>query len=172
MDRVIASMLSSLGIAALVIFGSMAVLFRSLRVGLLSILPNVLPMVFTAGLMGWAGIDLNFSTVTVFSISLGIAVDTTIHYLSRLRVELARDPDPTVAMHRAVRGAGGPMIFSTLLLVLGFGAILTSNFLFTFHFGLLGGFALLSALLCDLFVTPTLFRALGPRSWKKRLDGP
>lgn len=172
MDRVIASMLSSLGIAALVIFGSMAVLFRSLRVGLLAILPNVLPMVFTAGLMGWAGIDLNFSTVTVFSISLGIAVDTTIHYLSRLRVELARDPDPTVAMHRAVRGAGGPMIISTVLLVLGFGAILTSNFLFTFHFGLLGGFALLSALVCDLFVTPTLFRTLGPRSWKKRLDGP
>jgi predicted RND superfamily exporter protein len=120
-------------------------------------------MVFTAGLMGWAGIDLNFSTVTVFSISLGIAVDTTIHYLSRLRVELRRDPDPTVAMHRAVRGAGGPMIFGTLLLVLGFGAILTSNFRFTFHFGLLGGFALIAALLCDLFVTPTLFRAFGSR---------
>jgi hypothetical protein len=170
MDRTISSMLSSLGLATAVIFGSMAILFRSPAVGLLAIVPNVLPMVFTAGLMGWAGIDLNFSTVTVFSISLGIAVDTTIHYLARLRVELGRDGDPAAAMRRAVRGAGGPMIFGTLLLVVGFGSILTSNFLFTFHFGLLGGFTLLTALLCDLFVTPTLFRVLGTRLWKKRLD--
>ncbi len=163
MDRVIDSMLSTLGLAGIVIFGSMALLFRSLAVGFLSIVPNVLPMLFTAGFMGWAGIDLNFSTVTIFSISLGIAVDTTIHYLARLKLELGRDSDPREAMRRAVRGAGGPMIFATTLLVVGFGAILTSNFVFTFHFGLLGGVALLSALFCDLFVTPTLFLAFRPR---------
>lgn len=162
MDRVITNMLWSLGLASLVIFGAMALLFRSLRVGLLCILPNALPMLLTAGFMGWMGIDLNFSTVTVFSISLGIAVNTTIHYLARLRAELPLDADPRAAMARAVRGAGGPMIFSTLLLILGFGAILTSNFVFTFHFGLLGGFALLAALFGDLFVTPVLFVAFPP----------
>lgn len=163
MDRVMDSMLSTLGLAAVVIFGSMAILFRSTAVGILSVVPNVLPMLITAGFMGWAGIDLNFSTVTVFAISLGISVDTTIHYLSRLRLEIARDPEPAGAMRRAVRGAGGPMIVGTTLLVAGFGAILTSNFVFTFHFGLLGGVALASTLLCDLFVTPMLFVAFKPR---------
>lgn len=163
MDRVVTNMLWSLGLASAVIFGSMALLFRSLRVGVLSILPNALPMLFTAGFMGWLGIDLSFSTVTIFSISLGIAVNTTIHYLARLRVEIALDGDPRAAMRRSIRGAGGPMVFSTTLLVLGFGAILTSNFVFTFHFGLLGGFALVTALLCDLFVTPALFMIFPPR---------
>ncbi len=171
MDGVVGNVLSSIGLAAAVIFGSMVVLFRSLKVGVAAILPNALPILFTAGLMGWLGIDLNFSTVTVFSISLGIAVDTTIHYLARLRLEIGKDGDPRGAMRRAVRGAGGAMILSTALLVFGFGAILTSNFVFTFHFGLLGGFALVTALLCDLFVTPVLFRFFGPREAGKRGAG-
>lgn len=168
MDRVVENMLWSLGVASLVIFGSMSILFRSAAVGLLSMIPNFFPMLFTAGFMGWMGIDLNFSTVTVFSIALGIAVDSTIHYLARLRLEVARDPEPVGAMRRAVRGAGAPIIFTTLLLLLGFGSILTSNFVFTFHFGLLGGFALLTALLGDLFVAPALFLVFRPKvgSWK------
>lgn len=169
MDSVITNMISSLGLAAVVIFGSMTILFRSLKVGLLSVIPNMLPMVFTAGMMGWLGIQLTFSTVTIFSVALGIAVDTTIHYLTRLRLEVPVDGDHTAAMYRTLRGAGRPMIFSTLLLILGFGSILTSSFKFTFHFGLLGGIAILTALLCDLFVTPAIMLSFKPAigRWEK-----
>jgi len=169
MENVVDNMLSSLGLATAIIFASMAILFRSIKVGALSIIPNILPMVFVAGLMGWIGIPLNFSTITIFSIALGIAVDTTIHYLARLRVEVAADGDHVAAMYRALRGAGRPMIFSTILLVLGFGSILTSSFKFTFYFGVLGGAAILAALLCDLFVTPSLMVAFKPAvgRWSK-----
>lgn len=162
MDSVVANMISSTWVAAAIIFGSMMLLFRSFKVGLISIVPNMLPMVTTAGIMGWGGIPLNFTSITIFSIVLGIAVDTTIHYLARLRLEVAADGDHVQAMHRTLRGAGRAMIFSTLLLVLGFGSILTSSFKFTFYFGVLGGAGLLVALVCDLFVTPALMLHFKP----------
>ncbi len=169
MDNVIRNMVASLGLAAIVIFISMTLLFRSLKIGLLAIVPNMLPMVVTGGAMGWIGIPLSFSSVTIFSVALGIAVDTTIHYLARLRLEVAVDHDHTKAMYRALRGAGRPMIFATILLVLGFGSILTSNFKFTFNFGLLGGIAIVTALLGDLFVAPSLFLTFKPkvRRWER-----
>jgi predicted RND superfamily exporter protein len=168
MDSVIRNMVASLGLAAIIIFFSMSLLFRSIKVGLLAIVPNMLPMVVTGGAMGWIGIPLSFSSVTIFSVALGIAVDTTIHYLARLRLEVAVDHDHTKAMYRALKGAGRPMIFATILLVLGFGSILTSNFKFTFHFGLLGGIAIVTALLGDLFVAPSLFLTFKPkvRRWE------
>ncbi|MDP6958920.1 MAG: MMPL family transporter, partial [Planctomycetota bacterium] len=125
MDSVIRNMVASLGLAAVIIFISMSLLFRSIKVGVLAIVPNMLPMVVTGGAMGWLGIPLSFSSVTIFSVALGIAVDTTIHYLARLRLEVAVDHDHTKAMYRALKGAGRPMIFATILLVLGFGSILT-----------------------------------------------
>lgn len=164
LDGVVDNMLSSLFLAAAIIFGSMGLLFRSLRVGLVSVIPNVIPLLVTSALMGFLGIELNFTTVTVFSVSLGLAVDNTIHYLARHRMEAALDRDAVAAMRRAIRGAGRPMIFSTMLLILGFAAILTSNFRFTFHFGLLGSATILSALLADLFLTPVLMILVRPRS--------
>jgi len=186
-DDIVGNMVSSLWLAGVLIFGCMWALFQSVKVGLLSMIPNFVPMFVTAGVMGAAGMELNFSTATIFSISLGIAVDSTIHYLSRLRVELGQDPpspspdggsperlrgagaDPAGAMRRALVGAGRPMIFGTLLLVLGFASILTSNFRFTFNFGLLGGITMLVALACDLTLTPTLMYVARPRvrRWEK-----
>jgi len=141
----------------------MALTFGSLRTGLIAMIPNVLPMGVTAGLMGHLKIDLNFSTATVFSVSLGLAVDNTIHFLSRYRREVLADPEPAGAVARTLEGVGPAMIFSTLLLILGFGAILTSDFRFTFYFGLLGGVTMLAALLADLFVLPLLLLAFRPK---------
>jgi predicted RND superfamily exporter protein len=113
--------------------------------------------------MGWAGVNLSFSTVTIFSISLGIAVDNTIHYLARFRLEIEKDGDHVGAMRRTLHGAGRPMLFTTVMLLMGCATILTSNFMFTFYFALLGGFTITVALLADLFVTPSLFLLLRPR---------
>lgn len=156
LDGVIHGMVATVGAAAAVISVVMAVMFGSIRTGLIAMIPNFLPMAATAGLMGFLDIDLNFSTITVFSVSLGLAVDNTIHFLTRYRLEIVEDPDVGRAIDRTMAGVGRPMAFSTILLILGFGAILTSNFKFTFYFGLLGGVTLLTALLCDLFVLPVL----------------
>lgn len=156
LDGVIHSMIATVGVAALVISLVMAFMFGSVRTGVISMIPNFLPMAVTAGIMGYLEIDLNFSTITVFSVSLGLAVDNTIHFLSRYRLEIHKDPDHVKAIYRTLEGVGRPMVFSTVLLILGFGAILTSNFKFTFYFGLLGGITVLTALLADLFVLPVL----------------
>ncbi|OGG50011.1 MAG: hypothetical protein A3F84_02285 [Candidatus Handelsmanbacteria bacterium RIFCSPLOWO2_12_FULL_64_10] len=156
LDGVIHSMIATVGVAALVISLVMAFTFGSIRTGLIAMIPNFLPMAVTAGLMGYLDIDLNFSTITVFSVSLGLAVDNTIHFLSRYRIEIHREPDHVKAIYRTLEGVGRPMVFSTILLVLGFSAILTSNFKFTFYFGLLGGVTVFTALLGDLFVLPVL----------------
>jgi hydrophobe/amphiphile efflux-3 (HAE3) family protein len=163
LDRVMRDMAGSVLLVAFAFFGMFAILFKSAKVGLLSIVPNLVPLVVTAGVMGWAEIDLNFSTVTVFSISLGLAVDNTIHLLSRFRVEMAKDQDPEAATRRTLLGAGRPMVFSSLLLIVGFAAILTSNFKATFYFGLLGGATILSALFADLLLVPAMLLVFKPR---------
>lgn len=156
MRRVVDNCLSSTGLALGLIFLLMWIEFRSLTVGFLSMIPNIIPVAMTGGLLGFAGIWLNFSTITIFSISLGIAVDNTIHYLARYKEEMAKDRDPVKAMTRVLTTSGRAMIFGTVVLVGGFGAIITSNFVFTRNFALLGGITMISALLADLFLTPTL----------------
>lgn len=168
MRRVVDNCLSSTGLAFGLIFLLMSIQFRSLTVGFLSMIPNCIPVALTGGLMGFAGIWVNFSTITIFSISLGIAVDNTIHYLARYKEEIAKDGDPVKAMTRVLTTAGRAMIFGTIVLVGGFAAIITSNFVFTRNFALLGGITMISALLADLFLTPTLLLVF--HTWEKRLD--
>jgi predicted RND superfamily exporter protein len=174
LDRVMQDMGGSVLLVAGAFLLMFSVLFGSIRVGLLSMVPNLAPLVMTAGLMGWIGIDLNFSTVTVFTISLGLAVDNTIHFLSRFRVEMVKDQDPAGATRRTLWGAGRAIVFSSILLMVGFAAILTSSFRLTFFFGLLGGATILSALLTDLFLLPSLMLIFKPRvarweAFQKRL---
>src|SRR5690606_34696738 len=86
-------LISSILTGSLVIFGLVSLIFRSLRIGLITIPPNVIPLLVTLGYMGWRGFDMNAGNVIVFTISLGIAVDNTIHYILRFREEFASDPD-------------------------------------------------------------------------------
>lgn len=165
MARVIDNMESSLGLALFLIFVSMSVLFRSARIGALSMIPNLLPIVWTFGLMGAFDIPLNFSTMTVFSIALGVAVDNTIHYLSRFREEVARDGDARAATERTLRGAGPAMLFGALLLTSGFCILMTSQFVFTARFGVLGAFTMVTAIFMDLFLTPAIGMIYRPRGW-------
>lgn len=169
LDKTMNNMLASLGLSAVIMLICFSILYRSFPVGLLSMVPNMTPIIVTMGFMGIVGIDLNFSTVMIFSVALGIAVDNTIHYLTRYRLEIAVDGDPTQAMVRTLKGAGRPMIFSTVLLLVGFGSLLTSNFVFTFNFGILGGVALFAALLSDLTLMPGLMHFFRPRvtRWEK-----
>jgi predicted RND superfamily exporter protein len=133
---------------------AMIIAVRSLRVGLIALLPNVTPIVLTLGLMGYAGMPLDIATIMVGSIALGIAVDDTIHLIARHGAERRREPRG--ALERALRSAGHPAIFTSLLFAGGFATFAASEFAPIEAFGILGAFAMISAMCSDLTLLPLL----------------
>jgi predicted RND superfamily exporter protein len=146
----------------LLVFGLVVLFFRSWRLTLLSIPPNVVPLAAAAGLMGFAHLPLRVGTSIILPVSLGITVDFTIQYLARVRQEWSVDHDYAAATRRALLGAGRAMTFAAVVLILGFLSLLIPEFLVFRHLGLLGGWTMLIALLANLFVTPVLVMRLRP----------
>jgi len=149
-------MFSTMGSSLLAITILMALLFRSVRIGLLSMIPNVTPLITTAGFMGAAGIELRPATSVIFAIALGIAVNDTIHLLARFREEMRLTHDPREADTRTIMKAGRPVIYTSLLLMLGYLVLVRSPFTAVRDFSILFALTLLSALLSDLFLTNVL----------------
>ena len=139
----------------------MGLMFRSFRMMLIGVVPNVIPLVITAGLMGFFGITLRASTSIVFLIAFGVAVDDTIHFLGRLRLELQDGVELETAIRRTVLGTGKALVMTTVILLGGFAMLLTSNFGGTFAVGLFTGLTLLVALFSDLLLLPVLVRWSG-----------
>jgi len=143
-----------------VVFGAIMlmflVLFRSWRVAVLGILPNVLSAALVLGLMGWLRIPLDLMTVTIAAITVGIGVDNTIHYVHRYREELAHDGDPWDAVERCHGTIGRALYYTMLTIVLGFSVLALSAFIPTILFGLLTGLAMTAALLANMTLLPAL----------------
>jgi len=158
---VVADLTLGLGLALVVVFGVLALAFRSLRLALASVLPNVLPLAVAAGWMAWRGIPLNASTTIVFAVSLGLAVDGTIHLVTRYRQERAADPDAATedVVAAALAGTGTAIVVASATLVAGFGALLTSVFVPIRVFGELSVVAILVALVAELGLMPALLAA-------------
>ena len=154
MNGVIRDLGASLLSAAVVIFAIIAVGFRSLRIGLISAVPNVTPLLCTLGYMGWRGYDMNVGNVIVFTISLGIAVDDTVHFLARFREQMSKQHDPLQAVQYAYQTTGRAMLIVTLLIVGGLGVLLFSEFVPTRRFAELTSVTMIAALLGDLFILP------------------
>ena len=161
--EMIHELLISILTAALVIFGLIAMLFRSVRIGLITIPPNVIPLVVTFGYMGLRKFDLNAGNVIVFTISLGIAVDNTIHYILRFREEYAKDPQMERATWKTMLGKSQPMCLATLLTVIGLAVLLLSDFVPTRRFAELTIVTLTGALIGALFLLPACVALL----WKR-----
>lgn len=160
---IVHDMLVSLSWSFVMIFGIIILLFRSARVGLISILPNILPLLTTLGLMGLAGVPIRTASVIIFTVSLGIAVDNTIHFIARYHEERGGGLAPREAAEKSLHTSGRAMTISTLMLVSGLGVFLFSNFRAVLEFGIFGGWTLLVALVLDLVVTPVLFVAFDRR---------
>jgi predicted RND superfamily exporter protein len=154
--QMIVSLNQSLLGAALAIFGAIAIGFRSIRLAAISVLPNLLPMGATAALLVVSGLPLQMTSVMVFSICLGIAVDDTIHFLNRFQRELAIDGDVRASIQRAFRAVGSAVITTTLVLLTGFGSVLTSEMPSSRLFGWLSCTAFATAVLGDLILLPAL----------------
>ena len=143
----------------------MVLLIGDLRRGLLSMIPNLLPIWLTLGLMGWLGIPLDLMTITIAAITIGIAVDDSIHYVHRFTREFGKDNDYWAAVGRSHASIGRAMYYTSITVTLGFSILVLSNFVPTIYFGLLTGFAMLIALLANLTLLPLLivrFKPLGP----------
>ncbi len=140
----------------LVLLVLMSLLFLSLRAGLMSLVPNVFPIIMLFGLMGLTGISLNISTSMIAVIAIGIAVDDTIHYLTAFNTEVRRSGDQRLAVIHVGRSVGRPIVFTSVALCLGFLIVCLSNFKPIQHFGVLAGATMAVALFSDLILLPAL----------------
>jgi len=158
------SQILTLGVVFVSILAMFIVLFRSLYLAILAIIPNLLAAGLILGLMGWFGKPLDVMTITIAAIVIGIAVDHAIHYIHRFKVEFGRYRD-YVATVRVCHGSIGRAIYYTALTItVGFSILALSNFIPTIYFGLLIGLAMLVALLSNLTLLPALlliFKPLG-----------
>ena len=150
------SMVLSLLIAFTVIAGIVGFLFRSLKMVLISLIPNVFPLVMIAGIMGIADIDIKVSTAILFTIAFGIAVDDTIHFISKLKLEINKGMSLVFALRRTYMSTGRALVLTTAILSAGFLTLVFSNFLGTLYLGLLVSLTLFFALVADLFLLPIL----------------
>lgn len=155
------NLVTSLGFAIFLISLLMAYLFRSFRMIIISLIPNLLPLIITAGMMGFLGIPIKPSTILVFSVAFGISVDDTIHFLAKYRQELIKNNwKIRKSVFGALRETGISMFYTSVVLFFGFSVFMLSSFGGTKALGGLVSFSLLIAMLSNLIVLPSLLLAL------------
>lgn len=167
------NLFSSLFFAIISISLLMAVLFRSFRMVLVSMIPNLIPLLMTAGIMGWFGIPLKPSTLLVFSIALGISVDDTIHFLAKYRQELRLNKwNLKECVIISIRESGLSMFYTSVVLFCGFSVFAFSQFGGTQALGLLISLTLLVAMITNLVVLPAMLLSLDRRLTTKSFEEP
>ncbi len=150
------SQILTLGAVIVVLMVMFLILFRSFKIALIAMFPNLLSVGFVLGLMGWLKIPLDLMTITIAAISVGIAVDDTIHYIHRFAHEFEIDGDYVAAMHRCHESIGYAMYYTSVTIIAGFSILMVSNFIPSIYFGLLTGIAMIVALLTALTLLPQL----------------
>ncbi|MHC4060654.1 MAG: efflux RND transporter permease subunit [Planctomycetota bacterium] len=156
------SQILTLGITVLALMVMFLVLFRSLRLALIAIFPNVLSIAAVLGFMGWLDMPLDMMTITIAAISVGIAVDDTIHYIHRFKREFEKDRRYLPAMHRCHGSIGHAMYYTSVTIIIGFSILALSNFIPSIYFGLLTSLAMLIALIAALTLLPQMLILVKP----------
>ena len=157
----IKNLVLSLGLAILLISIFMAYMFRSLKMILISLVPKLIPLLMTAGIMGFFGVSIKPSTVLVFSIAFGISVDDTIHFLAKYRQELIDNSWHTKkSVLSALRETGISMFYTSVVLFFGFSVFITSDYGGTVALGALISGTLFLAMLANLLLLPKLLLSL------------
>lgn len=172
-NYLIKNLFTSLAFAIFLIATLMALLFGSFRMILVSMGPNLIPLLCTAAIMGYFGIAIKPSTILVFSIAFGISIDDTIHFLSRYRLELKQRPwNIKECIIDSINETGRSMIYTSVILFFGFGIFAASDFGGTIALGILVSVTLLIAMLCNLIVLPSLLMSLQHRVITKSFEEP
>jgi len=168
---VIPSMTKSYAVAFLAITPLMILFLRSFRRGLVSMIPNLVPVIFTLGLMGWIGFPLDISTMMIGAILLGVAVDDTIHFMHVFYRYYGVTGDPVAAVGQTLQTTGRAMLFTSIVLSAGFFIQLLASVDNVSHTGGLMGFAVIVAFLADVLLAPALVVTMEPPRAVRRPAG-
>ena len=156
------SQIMMIGLVLLIVFLMFFILFRSLRLTLIALTVNIVPIGMIFGFMGWFNIPLDIMTITIAAIAMGIGIDDTVHYIHRFKVEFAKDNLYYFSMHRTNTSIGHALYFTTLVIVIGFSILTLSNLIPTIYFGLLTMLVMIAALVSDLILLPKLLLIFKP----------
>lgn len=156
MNYLAMSLVKGLLLSVLIVALIMGIIYRSFSMLIISIIPNLIPLIVVGGIMGYFGITLKTSTAIVFTIAFGIAVDDTIHFLGKFKTELSKGKTKIYALKRSYLTTGKAMILTSLILCSGFMLLIFSSFMGTFYMGLLLSLTLIFALILDLTLLPVL----------------
>ena len=156
------SQILTIGTVLLLLLLMFLILFRSIVISIIALFPNILSISLVLGFMGWVSIPLDMMTITIAAISMGIAVDNTIHYIYRFRSEVFKDFNYVKAMQRTHKSIGYAMYYTSITIIVGFSILIFSNFIPSIYFGLLTGLAMFFALLASLTLLPQLLIVFKP----------
>jgi len=162
------NMIEGLSLDVAVLMLIIGLMFRSLRMMVLSALPNLIPLLLIGGIMGWSGIEMKVSISIIFSIAFGIAIDDTLHLLARLKIELAKGSRLALALKSTYISTGKAMILTALVIATGFATLMASDFKSTFYVGFLISLTLLIALIAELILMPVLLLWFYKKPQKKQ----
>ena len=162
LQSLFSSQILTLGLMVLLLSVMFFMLFKSIPVAIIAMITNLMPISVLFGFMGWSGIPLDMMTITIAAISVGIAVDNTIHYLYRYKIEFAKDRDYVAAMHRSHESIGHAMVYTSAAIMLGFLVLVLSAFVPTIYFGLLTVLTMFMATVADLLLLPKLILLVKP----------
>ncbi len=151
------------GIALVAVSVILLLVFGSLKVGFIALIPNLIPALLTLGLLGITDVPLDFFTMMLAPIIIGISVDDTVHFISTYQLQLAKDNDVNAALRRTMAEAGPGVVFTALILGLGFGIMAVASAAGTSNMGKFGALAILMGLLNDLFLLPALLLKFKPK---------
>jgi len=166
LQRLYESQILTLGISFGVLTLTILVVFRSLKIALIGITPNILSTLMILGIMGWLGIPLDLMTIMIAAVAMGITVDDTIHYIDRYMEELHKGTEEQ-AVERSHASVAYALVYTSLIVILGFSLLAFSDFVPSILFGLLTGLAMALALLFDLSILPVLLRKFVHRPAQK-----
>jgi predicted RND superfamily exporter protein len=151
------------GIALIVVSVILLLVFGSFKVGMIALIPNLIPALLTLGVLGISGVPLDFFTMMLAPIIIGISIDDTVHFISHYQQQLAKDGDVNAALRRTMSEAGPGVVFTALILGLGFGIMAIASAAGTSNMGKFGALAIFMGLLNDLFLLPALLLAFKPK---------
>lgn len=160
--QIVVDLAASLGSAAIVILIVLTMAYQSVRIGLISLVPNLFPLAVTGTFLVLTGQALEVVSVCAFTICLGIAVDDSIHFLTRFKEEQLRTENCTEAIHRSFVGVGSALIVTTVILIAGFLTVLSSGLRDHRIFASMGGLTIAAALFADLVFLPALLACYAP----------
>lgn len=158
MQYLVRGQMQSFLISVLIIAVILMIAFQSIRVGLIGLIPNLMPAIFVGGFMGWMGIPLDMMTATLIPMMLGMAVDDTIHFFNHSKLEFDRTPNYSVSIRRTFRVVGVAIVTTSIITSAVFACFATSACTMCVNFGVLAVIGIISALLADLFITPLLVK--------------